>query len=90
MITMICLIPRSEDVMPQDYQCTVVTLKCLLGLLRFDETTDTAGVVTYKGKLTEEEKQELASKVNHYAIIFVEYDENTPVAEETEYLTFKI
>lgn len=89
MITMICLIPRSEDVMPQDYQCTVATLRCLLGLLRFDKTADTAGVITYKGKLTEEEKKELTSKVNHYALIFVEHDENSP-ATENEFLTFKI
>ena len=89
MVTMICLIPRSEDVMPQDYQCTVATLRCLLGLLRFDNTTDVAGVAIYKGKLTEEEKKELTSKVNHYALIFVEHDENTP-ATESEYLTFKI
>lgn len=86
---MICLIPVSEDVMPQDYQCTVATLRCLLGLLRFDKTADTAGVITYKGKLTEEEKKELTSKVNHYALIFVEHDENSP-ATESEYLTFKI
>ena len=89
MITMICMIPRSEDTMPQDYQCTVATLRCLLGLLRFDKTADTAGVITYKGKLTEEEKKELTSKVSHYALIFVEHDENTP-ATESEYLTFKI
>ena len=89
MITMICLIPVSEDVMPQDYQCTVATLRCLLGLLRFDKTADTAGVITYKGKLTEEEKKELTSKVNNYALIFVEHDENSP-ATENEFLTFKI
>ena len=89
MVTMICLIPRSEDVMPQDYQSTLSALRCLLGLLRFDKTTDTAGVITYKGKLTEEEKKELTSKVSHYALIFVEHDENSP-ATESEYLTFKI
>ena len=89
MITMICLIPRNEDVMPQDYSSTVSTLRCLLGLLRFDKTADTAGVITYKGKLTEEEKKELTSKVSHYALIFVEHDENSP-AKENEYLTFKI
>ena len=89
MITMICLIPRSEDIMPQDYQCTVATLRCLLGLLRFDKTADTAGVITYKGKLTEEEKKELSSRVNNYALIFVEHDENSPAAEN-EFLTFKI
>ena len=86
---MICLIPRSEDTMPQDYQSTVSTLRCFLGLLRFDKTADTAGVITYKGKLTEEEKKELTSKVSHYALIFVEHDENSP-ATESEYLTFKI
>lgn len=89
MITMICLIPVSEDVMPQDYSSTVSTLRCLLGLLRFDKTADTAGVITYKGKLTEEEKKELTSKVNSYALIFVEHDENTPTTE-SEFLTFKI
>ena len=89
MITMICLIPRNEDVMPQDYSSTVSTLRCLLGLLRFYKTADTAGVITYKGKLTEEEKKELTSKVNSYALIFVEHDENSPAAEN-EYLTFKI
>lgn len=89
MITMICLIPRSEDVMPQDYQSTLSTLRCLLGLLRFDNTADTAGVVTYKGKLAEEEKKELNSKVSHYALIFIEHDENSKEIE-TEYLTFKI
>lgn len=89
MITMICLIPRSEDTMPQDYQSTVSTLRCLLGLLRFDKAADTAGVVAYRGKLTEEEKKELTSKVNHYALIFVEIDENSPKTEN-EFLTFKI
>lgn len=89
MITMICLIPVSEDVMPQDYSSTVSTLRCLLGLLRFDKTTDVAGVVTYKGKLTEEEKKELSSRINNYALIFVEHDENSPAAEN-EFLTFKI
>ena len=84
------MIQKTEDVMPQDYQCTVATLRCLLGLLRFDKTADVAGVVTYKGKLTEEEKKELSSRVNNYALIFVEYDENTPSTEENEYLTFKI
>ena len=89
MITMICLIPRSEDTMPQDYQSTVATLRCLLGLLRFDKAADTAGIVAYRGKLTEEEKKELTSKVNHYALIFIEHDENAKEIE-TEYLTFKI
>ena len=89
MITMICMIQKTEDIMPQDYQCTVATLRCLLGLLRFDKTADTAGVITYKGKLTEEEKKELTSKVSHYALIFVEHDENTPTTE-SEFLTFKI
>ena len=89
MITMICLIQKSEDVMPQDYQMTLSTLRCLLGLLKFSQITDVVGVVTYKGKLTEEEKKELTSKVSHYALIFVEHDENSP-AEENEYLTFKI
>ena len=90
MITMICMIQKTEDVMPQDYQSTLSALRCLLGLLRFDKTTDVAGVVTYKGKLTEEEKKELSSRVNNYALIFVEQDENTPSTEENEYLTFKI
>ena len=90
MITMICMIPRSEDTNPQDYQSALVTLRCLLGSLKFDKTTDTAGVVTYKGKLTEEEKKELKYRVNNYDMIFVEYDENTPATEENEYLTFKI
>ena len=90
MFTMICMIQKTEDFMPQDYQCTVATLRCLLGLLRFDKTTDVAGVVTYKGKLTEEEKKELSSRVNNYALIFVEHDENTHSTEENEYLTFKI
>ena len=89
MVTMICLIPRSEDTMPQDYQSTLSALRCLLGLLRFDKTTDVAGVITYKGKLTEEEKKELTSKVNHYALLFVEHDERNS-EPETEYLTFKI
>lgn len=86
MITMICLIPRSEDIMPQDYQSTLSTLKCLLGLLRFEQTAD---VITYKGKLTEEEKKELNSKVSHYALIFIEHDENSKEVE-TEFLTFKL
>lgn len=89
MITMICLVPRSEDVMPQDYSSTISTLRCLLGLLRFDKAADTAGIVAYRGKLTEEEKKELTSKVNHYALIFIEHDENAKEIE-TEYLTFKI
>lgn len=89
MITMICLIPVSEDTMPQDYQSTVSTLRCLLGLLRFEQTADVAGVITYKGKLTEEEKKELNSKVSHYALIFIEHDENSREIE-TEFLTFKI
>ena len=86
---MICMIPKTEDVMPQDYQCAVATLRYLLGLLRFDPTPDVAGVLCYKGKLTEEEKQELVSKVNHYALIFVEHDKNIH-STENEYLTFKI
>ena len=89
MITMICLIPRNEDTMPQDYQSTLSTLRCLLGLLRFDNTADTAGIIAYRGKLTEEEKKELTSKVSHYALIFVEIDENSPKTEN-EFLTFKI
>lgn len=89
MITMICLIPRSEDTMPQDYSSTISTLRCLLGLLRLDKTADVAGVITYKGKLTEEEKKELNSKVSHYALIFIEHDENSREIE-TEFLTFKI
>ena len=89
MVTMICLIPRSEDIMPQDYQCTVATLRCLLGLLRFYKTADTKKKKKKKGKLTEEEKKELTSKVSHYALIFVEHDENSP-EPENEYLTFKI
>ena len=89
MVTMICLIPRREDTNPQDYQSASVTLRCLLGSLRFDNTADVAGVVTYMGKLTEEEKKELSSRVNNYALIFVEHDENSP-ATENEYLTFKI
>ena len=75
--------------MPQDYQSTISTLRCLLGLLKFEKTADTAGVITYKGKLTEEEKKELNSKINHYGLIFIEHDEDgKPV--ETEYLTFQI
>ena len=89
MITMICMIPRSEDVMPQDYQMTLSTLRCLLGLLKFSQITDVAGVVTYKGKLTEEEKKELTSKVKHYALLFVEHDERNSEPED-EYLTFRI
>lgn len=89
MTTMICLIPRSEDVMPQDYSSTVSTLRCLLGLLRFEQTADVAGVFTYKGKLAEEEKKELNSKISHYALIFIEHDENSK-EPETEFLTFKI
>ena len=89
MITMICLIQKSEDVMPQDYQMTLSTLRCLLGLVKFSQITDVAGVVTYKGKLTEEEKKELTSKVKHYALLFVEHDERNS-EQETEYLTFKI
>lgn len=89
MITMICLIQKSEDVMPQDYQMTLSTLRYLLGLLKFSQITDVAGVVTYKGKLTEEEKKELTSKVKHYALLFVEHDERNS-EPETEYLTFKI
>ena len=58
-------------------------------LLRFDKTADTAGIVAYRGKLTEEEKKELTSKVNHYALIFVEIDENSSKTEN-EFLTFKI
>ena len=89
MITMICMIPKSEDIMPQDYQSTLSTLRCLLGLLRFDKTADTAGIIAYRGKLTEEEKKELTSKVSHYALIFVEIDENSKKTEK-EFLTFKI
>lgn len=89
MITMICLIPRSADVMPQDYQSTISTLRCLLGMLRMETTADVAGAITYKGKLTEEEKEELNSKVSHYALIFIEHDGNAKEIE-TEYLTFKI
>ena len=83
------MIPKSEDIMPQDYQSTLSTLRCLLGLLRFDKTADTAGIIAYRGKLTEEEKKELTSKVSHYALIFVEIDENSKKTEN-EFLTFKI
>ena len=89
MITMICLIQKSEDVMPQDYQMTLSTLRCLLGLLKLSQITDMAGVVTYKGNMAEEEKKELTSKVKHYALLFVEHDERNS-EPETEYLTFKI
>lgn len=89
MVTMICLIPRHEDTMPQDYQSTLSTLRCLLGMLRMETTADVAGAITYKGKLTEEEKKELNSKVRHYSLIFIECDENSE-EPEAEYLTFKI
>lgn len=89
MITMICMIPRSEDIMPQDYSSTVSTLRCLLGSLRFEQTADVAGAITYKGKLTEEEKKELSFKVKHYALIYIEHDENSKEVE-AEFLTFKI
>lgn len=74
--------------MPQDYASTVSTIRRLLGLLRFDQTADVAGVITCKGILTEEEKKELTSKVNHYALIFIECDENSDTGAES--LTFKI
>ena len=73
--------PRNDDTMPHSYQSTSATLRCLLGLLRFGKTADIIEVVTYKGKLTKEEKKELVSRLNQYAPIFVELDKNIPTAE---------
>ena len=81
MLTIIYMRPRNDDAMPHSYQSTSATLRCLLGLLKFGKTADIIEVVTYKGELTKEEKQELVSRLNQYAPIFVELDENIPTAE---------
>ena len=81
MLTIIYMRPRNDDTMPHSYQSTSATLRCLLGLLRFGKTADIIEVVTYKGKLTKEEKKELVSRLNQYAPIFVELDKNIPTAE---------
>lgn len=87
--TMICLIQKTEDTMPQDYAQTVSTLKHLLGMLRFQKISDVAGIVAYYGVFTEAEKKELSSAVKGYSLIFIELDTDNSAPQEKEYLTFK-
>ena len=87
--TMICLIQKTEDTMPQDYVKAISTLKHLLGMLRFQQISDVAGIIAYYGVFTEAEKKELSSAVKGYSLIFIELDTDNSAPQEKEYLTFK-
>ena len=88
MKTLICLIQKSEDLMPQDYQQTSNILKTMLGRLKLVQVADNKGVFQYNGMLSEEEKQDLCDKVTKYALIFIELLNDNSLC--SEYLTFKI
>ena len=88
MKTLICLIQKSEDLVPQDYQQTANILKNLLGRLKLVQVADNKGVFQYNGTLAEEEKQEVCNKVTKYAIIYVELLSNNLLCNE--FLTFQI
>ena len=88
MKTLICLIQKSEDLMPQDYQQTANILKSMLGHLKLVQIADNKGVFQYNGLLSEEEKDELCNRVTKYASIFIELLNDTSLC--SEYLTFKI
>lgn len=88
MKTLICLIQKSEDLMPQDYQQTSNILKTMLGRLKLVQVADNKGVFQYNGMLSEEEKDELCNRVEKYAIIFIELLNDNSLC--SEFLTFKI
>ena len=88
MKTLICLIQKSEDLVPQDYQQTANILKSLLGRLKLVQIADNKGVFQYNGLLSEEEKDELCNRVTKYAIIFIELLNDNSLC--SEFLTFKI
>ena len=88
MKTLICLIQKSEDLVPQDYQQTANILKSLLGRLKLVQVADNKGVFQYNGLLSEEEKDELCNRVTKYAIIFIELLNDNSLC--SEFLTFKI
>ena len=88
MKTLICLIQKSEDLMPQDYQQTAGILKSMLGHLKLVQIADNKGVFQYNGLLSEEEKDELCNRVTKYAIIFIELLNDNSLC--SEFLTFKI
>lgn len=88
MKTLICLIQKSEDLVPQDYQQTANILKSLLGRLKLVQVADNKGVFQYNGTLSEEEKQEVCNKVTKYAIIYVELLSNNSLCNE--FLTFQV
>lgn len=88
MKTLICLIQKSEDLMPQDYQQTSNILKTMLGRLKLVQVADNKGVFQYNGMLSDEEKQDLCDKVTKYAIIYIELLNDNSLC--SEFLTFKI
>ena len=88
MKTLICLIQKSEDLVPQDYQQTANILKSMLGRLKLVQIADNKGVFQYNGLLSEEEKDELCNRVTKYAIIFIELLNDNSLC--SEFLTFKI
>lgn len=87
MKTLICLIQKSEDLMPQDYQQTAGILKSMLGHLKLVQIADNKGVFQYNGSLSEGEKQEVCNKVTKYAIIFIEMLDSNSLCGE--FLTFQ-
>lgn len=87
MKTLICLIQKSEDLMPQDYQQTAGILKSMLGQLKLVQIADNKGVFQYNGSLSEGEKQEVCNKVTKYAIIFIEMLDSNSLCGE--FLTFQ-
>lgn len=88
MKTLICLIQKSEDLMPQDYQQTSNLLKNMLGHLKLVQIADNKGVFQYNGLLSEDEKSEICDRVTKYAIIFIELLNDNSLC--SEFLTFKI
>lgn len=88
MKTLICLIQKSEDLMPQDYQQTSNILKNMLGHLKLVQIADNKGVFQYNGLLSEDEKSEICDRVTKYAIIFIELLNDNSLC--SEFLTFKI
>ena len=88
MKTLICLIQKSEDLMPQDYQQTAGILKSMLGHLKLVQIADNKGVFQYNGSLSEGEKQEVCNKVTKYAIIFIEMLDSNSLCGE--FLTFQV
>ena len=88
MKTLICLIQKSEDFMPQDYQHRAGILKSMLGHLKLVQAADNKGVFQYNGLRSEDEKSEICDRVTKYAIIFIELLNDNSLC--SEFLTFKI